>query len=463
MSLRIDGFNSSALPAGPSLALIAAAVCCVALATTVHATQVDWKGPEGSRAFGSLVKVLPNGNIVVTDPEYSLDGEYPFGAVHLYRPNGERISTLTGRVLDYLGSGGVYLVGDSNFVVCSPRWRDIAIGTDVGAATWVDGDVGLEGEVSSSNSLTGSSSQSSVCQYGVTTLTNGHYVVPSPQWVDGALQGVGPVSWCDGNKGCRGLMSATVALTGSRPGDYVGHAFGNGSVFPFPNGDYAVISSSWSSAEMERIGAVTVCGGQGQCNGVRVSALNSIVGARPDDFVGGTASPDPRLRGITVLENGDFVIYSAHASSGQAARVGAVTRVSGSSMVGPISPDNSLYGSAEDDFLEATVAALESGNYVINAPNWDNGAVADAGASVLCKLPAGCAGVLSSGSGLTGTTAHDRVGYGAAVALANGNYVVTSPLLEPIGSFAGGCCNRVRRTCRLPRRNLRRQLTPRTC
>src|SRR5690349_10339072 len=55
----------------------------------VGATQVDVHGPAGSAAFGTQVTVLPNGNIVVTDPSGS-------GAVYLYSAGGPLLSTLAG-------------------------------------------------------------------------------------------------------------------------------------------------------------------------------------------------------------------------------------------------------------------------------------------------------------------------------------------------------------------------------
>ncbi len=432
------GFFSSGLAGHTHRIWITLLLCCSGACSTVHADQIDWPGPQGSRAFGTTVKVLPNGNIVVTDPGYTADGTYAYGAVYLYRPNGELISTLTGRVLDYVGSGGVYVVGDSNFVVCSPQWRVTTSSLGGGAATWVDGSVGLNGEVSSSNSLTGTSPQDYVCGYGVTTLANGHYVVRHPYWSEGTAPSVGAVSWCDGSKGCRGSLKASQALTGSHEGDYVGTTFGGtNAIFPLPNGDYVVASSFWSNGPAQRVGAVTLCGGQGQCNGLKVSELNSIVGARTDDFLGGVDSYD--ANGIAVLKNGDFVICSMYANSASTVHLGAITRVAASSgMVGAISPGNSLYGTREDDFLGAGVTALETSKYVINVPNWDNGAIVDAGASVLCTAPAGCVGNLSAASGLTGSSANTRIGFRPAVALTNGDYVVSSQFWSNAGDSRVG-------------------------
>lgn len=41
------------------------------LTITASASQTDIVGPAGNGTFGSTVTVLPNGNIVVTDPDYN--------------------------------------------------------------------------------------------------------------------------------------------------------------------------------------------------------------------------------------------------------------------------------------------------------------------------------------------------------------------------------------------------------
>ena len=50
----------------------------------VAATQFDILGPAGSVRFGTSVTVLPNGNIVVTDPDYNGGIGVKAGAVYLY-------------------------------------------------------------------------------------------------------------------------------------------------------------------------------------------------------------------------------------------------------------------------------------------------------------------------------------------------------------------------------------------
>src|SRR5262245_54319835 len=77
--------------------------------TALADTRINILGPEGSGQFGTNVTILPNGNIVVTDPSYSVPGASAVGAVYLYDgATGALITTLTGSSFyDQVGSGGV--------------------------------------------------------------------------------------------------------------------------------------------------------------------------------------------------------------------------------------------------------------------------------------------------------------------------------------------------------------------
>jgi autotransporter-associated beta strand protein len=87
-----------------------------------------------------------------------------------------------------------------------------------------------------------------------------------------------------------------------------------------------------------------------------------------------------------------------------------------------VSAANSLTGAAPNDFAAARVTALNNGNYVVAAPNWNAGQ----GAAAWGSGTAGVVGAVSPTNSLTGTRAGDGVG-GGILALSNGNYVVLSP------------------------------------
>ena len=178
---------------------------CLMTMSPLRAEQIDIVGPAGSVSFGTSVTVLPNGNIVVADP--GANGSASMGgAIHLYTPDGVLISTLAGASAgDHVGSGGVKVLANGNFVVLSPDWSS---GSGVsGAVTWVDGSAGLSGVVSVENSLLGVT-EDVFGGLGVTPLSNGNYVVSSPRWKNGAVANAGAVTWANGATGLSGMVHA---------------------------------------------------------------------------------------------------------------------------------------------------------------------------------------------------------------------------------------------------------------
>ncbi len=148
-------------------------------AGNIAAQQTDINGPAGSVRFGTQVTALPNGNIVVIDPNYSIPaGAANVGAVYLYNGStGALISTITGSTAnDFVGNNGVTVLTNGNYVVGTLFWDGAA--ANVGAVTWCDKTSGCSGTVSSLNSLVGSTAGDGVGN--VTALTNGNYVVSSP-------------------------------------------------------------------------------------------------------------------------------------------------------------------------------------------------------------------------------------------------------------------------------------------
>ncbi|HSD85021.1 MAG TPA: hypothetical protein VLG46_14230, partial [Anaerolineae bacterium] len=204
-----------------AVGLVAAAGTLLALA----AAQTDIIGPVGSEVFGRWVVVLPNGNIVVTDPYYDAPGPITdTGAVYLYNGGtGVLISQLTGsQANDQVGSGGVVTLTNGNYVVLSPAWDNSAT-ADAGAVTWGSGTTGITGVVSSTNSLVGSTAGDQVGADGVIALSNGNYVVSSLEWDNGAVENVGAVTWGNGTTGIAGVVSITNSLVGSTTNDGVGY------------------------------------------------------------------------------------------------------------------------------------------------------------------------------------------------------------------------------------------------
>jgi len=395
----------------------------IGLVASASAMSTDLVGPAGSSSFGAAVKVLPNGNIVVSAPDLSWSGS--FSAVYLYSPSGTLISTTRGNSADLIGSGGIQIVGDGNFVICSPKWMQVGAGPNsgMGAATWVNGMTGLDAEVSSSNSLVGTGDSRSICDGGVTVLKNGNYVVRSVNAQAGDFSGA--VTWCSGNSGCTGAVSAANSLVGR-------HGIGYGRVVPLSDGDYAVASPFWRDDAFALLGAVTRCSGTGGCTGF-ISTTNSLVGSTDVDVIGSESSGDA-YAGVMALANGGFIVRSSSWHNGVGVRVGAVTFVPATGLTGAVRADNSLVGTTVGDFDESTITTLANGNYVVDNPAWDRAGLVDAGASTFCSGTSGCIGPVSTGNSLVGTSANDWIGYHPTVALTNGNYVVDTRWYGPGGT-----------------------------
>jgi hypothetical protein len=391
-----------------------AAGVLVVLAGAGQAAQVTINGPAGSGGFGHTVTILPNGNIVVTDPGFDAPGPIAdVGAVYLYRPNRSLVSTLRGSSAnDRVGRNGIVVLGNGNYVVLSPMWDNGAI-VDAGAVTFGSGVSGISGVVSQTNSLVGSRANDQLGEFGVTPLGNGNYVVLSPMWDNGGAADAGAVTFGSGMSGVSGVVLPVNSLVGSTAQDQVG-IFG---VTALGDGDYVVRSPNWDNGAVVNAGAVTFGSGTSGISGV-VSAANSLVGGTAGDQVGSS--------GVVVLANGNYVVRSLNWDNGVTVNAGAVTFGPGTSGVsGVASVANSLVGGTAGDQVGSGVTALNNGNYVVASSLWDNGAIVDAGAATFGSGTGGISGVVSAANSLVGGTAGDRVGSGVT-ALNNGNYVAAS-------------------------------------
>lgn len=384
-------------------------------------------GPVGSELFGASITYLPNGNLVVIDPYFDLeDGTQNAGAVWIYRPDGSLLSRLTGAFAgDLLGNeeatrtgSKVWLLSGSRFLVRS-RWNNRA-----GSVTFIDGDVGLNGVVSASNSLVGASPDDTIgtrlANDGITVLPGGNYVVNSPEWDAPGVVNAGAVTFGSGTTGVSGVVSAANSLVGSRANDFVGE-----QVVALTNGNYVVASPRWDRVVNEAVllnaSAVTWSSATNPVVGP-VSETNSLV----TDNSPGAFSP---LISITPLSQGNYVIGMPSWRNVllSLANVGAVRWASGTvSVTGVLAADNAVTGSAAEDQVGQTIVALADGNYVIASRkvNGNRGAVRWASGT------APALGTLDASNSLVGATASDSVSSGGVQALPSGAYLVLSPLWD---------------------------------
>ena len=167
-----------------------------------------------------------------------------------------------------------------------------------------------------------------------------------------------------------------------------------------------------------------------------VSTENSLVGSFEDDFVGQDNAP---YAGITVLKNGNYVVYDSawnDGGNGGQGPLGAATWGNAATGIsGTISVANSLVGTIYGDAVGwGGVVPLSNGDYVVVSPIWNN----NEGAVTWGSGTAGVCGTASAANSLVGTHAGgpgavaDSIGSGGVTALTNGNYVVASPFYSAV-------------------------------
>lgn len=387
------------------------------------AQQIDVLGPPGSGRFGASAVFLSNGDFLVADPGFDGDAA-DVGAVYLYRRSGELVSRVTGSTAnDRIGSGGLFALPGGNAVICSPDWDNGSV-VDSGAATWIDGDAGLSGTLSAINSLVADVAGSRLCNMlygGVVVLTNGNYVVASPDWA-----GVGAMTWGGAASGVRGVVGSTNSLVGSAQGDF---GSTDRTVVPLTNGSYVVVASSWNAPLVADVGAVAWGDGSRGSHGV-ISAQNALVG---DSAYSATRAL------VTPLTNGHYVV--SFPNWHRDAAYGAVVWSDGTTgRSGFIDASIALVGTHAQSLADHSVLALSNGNYLLKAPNAD---VAKRGALTWGDGDGGTTGVISAANSIVGARDGDQLGTGwaqASAALTNGNYVVCSDSVLNVDATAYGAC-----------------------
>ncbi len=170
-------------------------------------------------------------------------------------------------------------------MVRSPNWDNGTI-ANAGAVTWGNGIRALQARFPRRNSLVGSKADDGIGANGVTALSNGNYIVRSSIWDHGSIIDAGAVTWGNGNTGITGVVSQTNSLVGSKSDDQVGR----GGVTALNNGNFVVSSPLWDNGTILNAGAVTWGNGTTGITGV-VSPTNSLVGSTYFDQVGWVGSP----------------------------------------------------------------------------------------------------------------------------------------------------------------------------
>lgn len=185
---------------------------------------------------------LADGNYVITDVVWNNGSVEQAGAVTcgngITGVSGvvsSDNSLLGTRENNRVGLGGVRVLTNGSDVISSPDLdsEDLA---DAGALTFVGADTGLTGIIDETNSLVGGHELTQLQQ--VTVLTNGNYVVSQSAWRKAAGRTVGAATLVDGTIGVTGLIDPAKSLTGTTEGDSVSRL----GVTVLPNGNHLVTS-----------------------------------------------------------------------------------------------------------------------------------------------------------------------------------------------------------------------------
>jgi hypothetical protein len=299
-------------------------------------------------------------------------------------------------------------LGNGNYLIGMPRWN----GTR-GAVTLADGTSVTTGSPNASRSLVGIAPGDAVGGLDrITVLANDNYVVRSPNW----NQNRGAVTFGSGTLGVVGPISAANSLVGTATTHQVGSR-----VVPLVNGNYVVASGGWDNGTTTNAGAITFGSGTGGVIG-EVSATNSLVGVTESDTLG------QEDRSVTPLSGGGYVVSCQNCDIDGVVNSGAVVVAPSSGISGALSGANSLRGGigALGTSNRFSVTALSDGNAAFVNATWRTATANTVGA--VTWLPAtGITGVVDASNSFLGTTASDQVGGGGVIAVANGNYVISSP------------------------------------
>lgn len=361
--------------------------------------------PGAGDQFGEHIVVLANGNIVVSDPN-DASSVPSGGAVHLFSSATKTlIASIYGDIaFDQLGSGGVFALANSNFVIASPLDDENGV-VDAGSVRLVDGSSGEQ----IGGTIFGAVLSDRVGSGGIVPLGNSNVVVLSPLENRGAVVDAGSVRLFNGVSGAQ--IGST--LSGGIAGDQIG----SGGVSALGNANYVVLSPFDDENGVTNAGSVRLFSG---VSGAQIGV--TFAGDVTNDYAG---------LAVTVLGNNNFVLSSPDDDEGGVVDAGSVRLISGASgaQIG-----TTLSGNNTSDLFGMRVTATTNDHFVFASPFDDVSGLVNAGS---VQLVSGATGS-PIGSALAGDSAHDSLGSESVVALSNGNVVIASPLDDENGVINAG-------------------------
>ncbi len=404
-------------------------------------------GSSSGDHVGSDLRFLSDGNLLVRSPNWRHDIESAnAGALtwinvttgaHSVGAVSSSNSLVGSHANDSVGSGGVTRLSNGKFVVQSPNWNGGVLGRGAFTLTPVGG---MTDVVAASNSLVGNTAGDHVSSNGYQQLSNGNLLVLSPFWHNGGAANVGAVTWVSLTSGIGGVLSASNSLVGTHGGDGDnGDRVGSDGVRFLANGNYLVLSPHWANGEggsLTNAGALTWGNASTGVRGA-VSSSNSLVGSHIGDSIGSN---------VWTFGNGNYLDVTRVWNASR----GAVTFGNGTTgITGVVSATTSLIGSQPSDFVgQGFEPNYFGGRYAVFSPFWHNGVTNNAGAITWASTATGVKGVVSASNSLVGSHTNDNVGRSdhRPTQLSNGKFLLLNPLwngnrgaitLAPVGGMSG--------------------------
>lgn len=313
--------------------------------------------------------------------------------------------------------GGVRTLHSGHAVCVSPLWTNGGLAS-AGAVTWLKGDAPTIGPISAANSLIGTRANDRVGGFGIEPLTNGNFVVLSPDWSSATAQAVGAVTWASGSGALTGIISSANSLVGSNIADHVGSA----GVIALANGNFVVRSTDWNNGVAADVGAITWGSGLAGISGT-VNTTNSFVGASTDSPIGE----------VFPMSGGGYVLIAPYWDGAIENAGAAITSNGVSALVGSHTVANSLTGATSLDFFTATIFDLGGGEFLLSAPRWDVAGLDEVGAVRRSTVSSAESGVMCGTQCQIGLGARDFFSAGEFKVYPDGDYVLPSVFFNHSG------------------------------
>ena len=342
------------------------------------------------------IKILANDNFVIASARDDVAGIVNAGSVRL-------VSSITGLQIgptlagnndaDHLGSGNVVSLSNGNYVVVSPN-DDVNGIEDAGSVRLFSGATGIQ----IGNTITSMTTGDQVGLNGVTELAGNRFVVASSREDVAGIVDAGRVSLFDADTG--------VQIGPGVAGDAMDDQLGSSQIIALPNGNHVVVSPMDDINAIPDSGSVRLIG----TDGVPFSSIFS--GDNFSDNIGSGRN--------MALPNGNFVIVSPRdqiALFSDAGSVQLVNGVTGLPIGTPYTGNKAL-----DQIGSGGVTVHDNSNYLIQSSLDDVGGNIDAGSIALINGSTG----EQIGTTLSVTEPGDTFGFARIIKLPDFRFAIAS-------------------------------------